>query len=116
MLYAGELLARVELPKRRLPRRSTFNVTLRDIGIEELEGQIAEMGMAMAKENRASQMFDGVDDASQQGLATHGKDLPWGTGPQGSDMPGALVSHLERAIAQQILDQGGDYLMIVKRN
>src|SRR5450756_1859793 len=37
VLHAGELIAHLELPKKRLPSCSTFYVTLRKIGIEGLE-------------------------------------------------------------------------------
>jgi predicted transposase YbfD/YdcC len=157
VLHAGELIAHLELPKKRLPSCSTFYVTLRKIGIEGLEGQIAEMGTAMEKENRASESLRGADGAPLRGLATDGKDLRGARahGDQtflvslvghgdglvlgqervdaktneitvvpkllaGRDLRGVVVTMdallAQRAIAQQILDQGGDYLMVVKKN
>lgn len=75
VLHAGELIAHLDLPKKRLPSRSTFYVTLHRIGIEGLEGKIAEMGTAMERENRASESLCGADGAALRGLATDGKDL-----------------------------------------
>jgi predicted transposase YbfD/YdcC len=157
LLHAGELIAHLELPKKRLPSCSTFYMTLHTIGIEGLEGKIAEMGTAMEKENRASETLRGADGAPLRGMATDGKDLRGARahGDQtflvslvghgdglvlgqervdvktneitvvpkllaGRDLRGVVVTMdallAQRAIAQQILDQGGDYLMVVKKN
>ncbi len=157
VLHAGELIAHLELPKKRLPSYSTFYVTLRHIGIAGLESRIAAMGTAMERENRASETLRGADGAALRGLATDGKDLCGARahGAQtflvslvghddgvvlgqecvdaktneitvvptllaGRDLQGVVVTMdallAQRAIAQQILDQGGDYLMVVKKN
>ena len=53
VLHASELIAYLELPKKRLPSCSTLYITLRNIGIEGLERQIGAMGTQMEAENRA---------------------------------------------------------------
>jgi len=157
LLHASELIACLELPKKRLPSCSTYYVTLRRIGIAGLESQIAEMGSAMEQENRPSETIRGADGAPLRGLAVDGKDLRGARahGAQtylvslvghgdglvlgqervdvktneitvvpkllvGRDLRGIVVTMdallAQRAIAQQILDLGGDYLMVVKKN
>jgi predicted transposase YbfD/YdcC len=157
LLHGAELIASLELPKKRLPSRSTFYVTLRTIGITGLEQQIAALGSAMEQENRSSETIRGADGSPLRGLATDGKDLRGARahGDQtflvslaghgdgvvlgqervdvktneitvvpkllaGRDLRGIVVTMdallAQRAIAQQILDQGGDYLMVVKQN
>ncbi len=157
LAHARELLERLALPRRRLPSRSTFYVTLRKIGVEGLERTLGEMGAAMEAENRLSETILGAAGERLRGLAADGKELRGalahgdkevlvslaghGDGlllsqakvdvktneisvvPQllaGRDLQGVVVTtdalHTQRALAQQILDQGGDYLMIVKQN
>ena len=157
LLHADELIADLELPKRRLPSTSTFYVTLRNIGIEGLEHQIAAMGTKMEAENRSSETLRGADGGPLRGVAVDGKELRGalahgdkeilvslvghGDGlmlgqaqvdvktnkitvvPQllaGRDLQGVVITtdamHTQRALAQQVLDQHGDYMMIVKKN
>jgi predicted transposase YbfD/YdcC len=157
LLHAGELIALLELPKRRIPSCSTFYLTLRRIGIAGLEHHLGQMGTAMEAENRLSESITGADGQLLRGLAVDGKELRGalahgdkeilvslaGHGDglvlgqakvdvktneitvvpsllAGRDLQGVVVTmdamHTQRALAQQILDQGGDYLMIVKQN
>jgi len=73
--HAGELIGFLDLPKGRIPSRSTFYLTLRRIGIAGLERKIAEMGTAMERENRLSESLRGADGSLLRGLAVDGKDL-----------------------------------------
>ncbi len=155
--HAGELMRSLELPKARIPSRSTFYVTLREIGIEGLERQIGQMGTAMEAENRRSQTIVGADGHPLRGLAVDGKALRGALAHGDKEILVSLVGHgdgivmgqaqvdvktneitvvpqllvgrnlrdvvitmdamhTQRALAQQILDQGGDYLMLVKEN
>jgi len=68
--HASELIACLDLPS-----RSTFYVTLRKIGIEELERQIGEVGTAMEAENPRSQTIVGAHSLPLRGLAIDGKEL-----------------------------------------
>ena len=155
--HAEELIEALQLPRRRIPSRSTFYVTLCKIGIAGLERHLAGMGTAMEAENRLSETIMGADGQPLRGLAADGKELRGtlahgdkellvslvghGDGlvlaqakvdiktnevtvvPQllaGRDLHGVVITidamHTHRALAQQILDQGGDYLMVVKKN
>jgi predicted transposase YbfD/YdcC len=157
LAHVDELIEALQLPKRRVPSRSTFYVTLRKIGIAGLERQVAEMGTAMETENRLSATIVGADGQRLRGWSVDGKELRGalahgdkqllvslaghGDGlvldqakvdiktneitvvPQllaDRDLRGVVVTsdamHTQRALAQQILDQGGDYLMVVKKN
>lgn len=155
--HADELIALLDLPKQRVPSRSTFYVTLRKIGIRGLERELGQMGTAMEAENRLSATIMGADGQPLRGWSVDGKELRGalahgdkeilvsvaGHGDglvlgqakvdvktneitvvppllAGRDLQGVVITtdamHTQRALAQQILDQGGDYLMIVKKN
>jgi len=157
LAHAGELIEALQLPRRRIPSRSTFYVTLRQLGIAGLERQLAALGTAMEADNRPSETLLGADGQPLRGWAVDGKELrgalahgakeilvslaSHGDGlvldqakvdvktneitvvPQllaGRDLHGVVLTtdamHTQRALAQQILEQGGDYLMIVKKN
>jgi predicted transposase YbfD/YdcC len=157
LAHASELLDALELPRHRIPSRSTFYVALRHIGVAGLERALGALGTAMEAENRRSETIVGADGQTLRGLAVDGKELRGalahgdkeilvslaghGDGlvlaqakvevktneitvvPQllaGRDLRGVVISsdalHTQRALAQQILDQNGDYLMMVKKN
>lgn len=155
--HGCELVAALQLPRKRLPSRSTFYLTLRNIGIEGLEQQLAAMATAIEWENRASEVLRGADGQPLRGLAVDGKDV---RGARRHGQPAFLVSLVghgdgvvlgqqrvdsktneitvvpkllatrdlhgmvvtmdalltQRSLAHQIMAQGGDYLMVVKKN
>ena len=157
LAHTGELVRYLDLPRGRVPSRSTFYVTLRRLGVEGLERKIAEMGTAMERENRLSESLVGADGAPLRGMAVDGKDLRGARAHGNQTFLVSLVGHgdgivlgqeavdvktneitvvpkllaerdlrgvvitmdallAQRALASQITDAQGDYLMVVKRN